>query len=251
MKIKKLNNITHFGFKKIKKEEKINMVNEVFNSVVDNYDLMNDLLSFGIHRWWKYFAINVSEIKYGQYILDLAGGTGDLTIQASPLVGKKGHVVLMDYNKLMLKKAKEKIRNQGIINVSYVQADAEYIPFLDNSFDCVIVSFGLRNFTNKKKVLSSIFRVLKYGGKLIVLEFSKPNCKFLNKLYDIYSFYFMPLIGFFIAKDEKSYSYLAESIRVYPNQKKFKKMMLNVGFKNVNYYNLTGGIVALHRGFKF
>lgn len=243
---------THFGFRTIAKDDKENMVAEVFHSVAAKYDLMNDLMSFGIHRIWKRFTIDCSGVRRGQRVLDLAGGTGDLTAKFSRLVGEQGEVVLADINDSMLKMGREKLRNQGIVgNVSYVQANAEALPFPDNSFDCITISFGLRNVTNKEKALSSMFRVLKPGGRLLVLEFSKPLLAPLSKAYDTYSFHILPRIGELVAQDAESYRYLAESIRMHPDQETLKGMMEDAGFENVNYNNLTGGIVALHRGFKF
>lgn len=243
---------THFGFRTVAKDEKQEMVAEVFHSVAAKYDLMNDLMSFGIHRIWKRFTIDCSGVRQGQRVLDLAGGTGDLTAKFSRLVGEKGEVVLADINDSMLKMGREKLRNLGIVgNVSYVQANAEALPFPDNYFDCITISFGLRNVTEKEKALRSMFRVLKPGGRLLVLEFSKPVLKPLSKAYDTYSFHILPRIGELVAQDAESYRYLAESIRMHPDQETLKGMMVDAGFENVTYHNLTGGIVALHRGFKF
>ncbi|MFU2315546.1 bifunctional demethylmenaquinone methyltransferase/2-methoxy-6-polyprenyl-1,4-benzoquinol methylase UbiE [Rahnella sp. PCH160] len=243
---------THFGFRTVAKDEKQEMVAEVFHSVAAKYDLMNDLMSFGIHRIWKRFTIDSSGVRQGQRVLDLAGGTGDLTAKFSRLVGEKGEVVLADINDSMLKMGREKLRNLGIVgNVSYVQANAEALPFPDNYFDCITISFGLRNVTEKEKALRSMFRVLKPGGRLLVLEFSKPVLKPLSKAYDTYSFHILPRIGELVAQDAESYRYLAESIRMHPDQETLKGMMADAGFENVTYHNLTGGIVALHRGFKF
>ncbi|MDU6410363.1 MAG: bifunctional demethylmenaquinone methyltransferase/2-methoxy-6-polyprenyl-1,4-benzoquinol methylase UbiE [Yersiniaceae bacterium] len=243
---------THFGFRTVAKDEKEGMVADVFHSVAAKYDLMNDLMSFGIHRIWKRFTIDCSGVRRGQRVLDLAGGTGDLTAKFSRLVGDKGQVVLADINDSMLKMGREKLRNLGVVgNVSYVQANAEALPFPDNYFDCITISFGLRNVTEKEKALRSMFRVLKPGGRLLVLEFSKPVLEPLNKAYDAYSFHLLPRIGELVAQDADSYRYLAESIRMHPDQETLKGMMSDAGFDNVNYHNLTGGIVALHRGFKF
>ncbi len=243
---------THFGFRTVAKDEKAEMVAEVFHSVAAKYDLMNDLMSFGIHRIWKRFTIDSSGVRRGQRVLDLAGGTGDLTAKFSRLVGESGEVVLADINDSMLKMGREKLRNLGIVgNVSYVQANAEALPFPDNYFDCITISFGLRNVTEKEKALRSMFRVLKPGGRLLVLEFSKPLLAPLSKAYDTYSFHILPRIGELVAQDAESYRYLAESIRMHPDQETLKGMMVDAGFENVTYSNLTGGIVALHRGFKF
>ncbi|MFD1803896.1 bifunctional demethylmenaquinone methyltransferase/2-methoxy-6-polyprenyl-1,4-benzoquinol methylase UbiE [Mixta tenebrionis] len=243
---------THFGFRTVAKEEKAEMVAGVFHSVAAKYDLMNDLMSMGIHRIWKRFTIDCSGVRRGQRVLDLAGGTGDLTAKFSRLVGDTGQVVLADINSSMLKMGREKLRNSGVIgNVSYVQANAEALPFPDNYFDCITISFGLRNVTDKEKALASMFRVLKPGGRLLVLEFSKPIVEPLSKVYDAYSFHVLPRIGELVAQDAESYRYLAESIRMHPDQETLKSVMMDVGFENTSYYNLTGGIVALHRGFKF
>ncbi|MDN0112120.1 bifunctional demethylmenaquinone methyltransferase/2-methoxy-6-polyprenyl-1,4-benzoquinol methylase UbiE [Yersinia mollaretii] len=243
---------THFGFRTVAKEKKEGMVAEVFHSVAAKYDLMNDLMSFGVHRIWKRFTIDCSGVRRGQRVLDLAGGTGDLTAKFSRLVGEQGEVVLADINESMLRMGREKLRDKGIVgNVSYVQANAEALPFPDNYFDCITISFGLRNVTEKEKALRSMFRVLKPGGRLLVLEFSKPLLEPLSKAYDAYSFHILPKIGELVAQDSESYRYLAESIRMHPDQETLKGMMIEAGFENVTYSNLTGGIVALHRGFKF
>ena len=243
---------THFGFRPVAKDQKADMVAQVFHSVASKYDIMNDLMSFGIHRLWKRLTIDSSGVRRGQCVLDLAGGTGDLTAKYSRLVGETGQVVLADINDSMLKMGREKLRNLGIVgNVDYVQANAEALPFPDNSFDCVTISFGLRNVTDKDKALQSMFRVLKPGGRLLVLEFSKPQFAALSKAYDAYSFHILPRIGELVASDAESYRYLAESIRMHPDQETLKGMMEAAGFENVTYTNMTGGIVALHRGYKF
>lgn len=243
---------THFGFRTVAKSDKAEMVADVFHSVAAKYDLMNDLMSLGIHRVWKRFTIDCSGVRRGQRVLDLAGGTGDLTAKFSRIVGETGEVVLADINSSMLKVGREKLRNIGIVgNVDYVQANAEALPFPDNHFDCITIAFGLRNVTDKEKALASMFRVLKPGGRLLVLEFSKPVLEPLSKAYDAYSFHILPRIGELVAKDAGSYRYLAESIRMHPDQDTLKQMMEDVGFENTTYHNLTGGIVALHRGFKF
>ncbi|MEY8712976.1 bifunctional demethylmenaquinone methyltransferase/2-methoxy-6-polyprenyl-1,4-benzoquinol methylase [Mangrovibacter phragmitis] len=243
---------THFGYRTVATEQKADMVAQVFHSVASKYDLMNDLMSFGIHRIWKRFTIDCSGVRRGQCVLDLAGGTGDLAAKFSRLVGESGKVVLADINDSMLKMGREKLRNLGIVgNVEYVQANAEALPFPDNTFDCITISFGLRNVTDKDKALRSMFRVLKPGGRLLVLEFSKPILKPLSKAYDAYSFHVLPRIGELVAHDSESYRYLAESIRMHPDQETLKGMMEEAGFENVTYFNMTGGIVALHRGYKF
>ena len=243
---------THFGFKTVAKEEKQKLVANVFHSVAGKYDLMNDLLSFGIHRLWKRFTIDCSGVRKGQKVLDLAGGTGDFTAKFSRLVGPSGEVVLADINDSMLQVGREKLRNLGVVgNVNYVQANAEVLPFPNNTFDCVIISFGLRNVTDKDKALRSMYRVLKPGGRLLVLEFYKPILDPLSKAYNFYSFNILPKIGEMVVNDGESYRYLAESIRMHPAQEPLKEMMLQAGFEEVSYYNLTAGIVALHRGYKF
>lgn len=243
---------TDFGFRTVSRDEKQAMVANVFHSVAAKYDVMNDLMSFGIHRIWKRFTIDCSGVRRGQRVLDLAGGTGDLAAKFSRMVGEQGQVVLADINDSMLKMGREKLRDHGIVgNISYVQANAEALPFPDNYFDCITISFGLRNVTDKDKALRSMFRVLKPGGRLLVLEFSKPLLEPLSKAYDAYSFHVLPKIGELVVKDPDSYRYLAESIRMHPDQETLKGMMAAAGFENVNYFNLTGGIVALHRGFKF
>ncbi|KAG4065047.1 hypothetical protein HA402_006793 [Bradysia odoriphaga] len=243
---------TDFGFRTVARDEKQAMVANVFHSVAAKYDVMNDLMSFGIHRIWKRFTIDCSGVRRGQRVLDLAGGTGDLAAKFSRMVGEQGQVVLADINDSMLKMGREKLRDRGIVgNINYVQANAEALPFPDNYFDCITISFGLRNVTDKDKALRSMFRVLKPGGRLLVLEFSKPLLAPLSKAYDAYSFHVLPKIGELVVKDPDSYRYLAESIRMHPDQETLKGMMAAAGFDNVNYFNLTGGIVALHRGFKF
>ncbi|MCH2055975.1 MAG: bifunctional demethylmenaquinone methyltransferase/2-methoxy-6-polyprenyl-1,4-benzoquinol methylase UbiE [Thalassotalea sp.] len=243
---------THFGYQTVDKNDKESMVAGVFHSVAQQYDIMNDLMSFGIHRLWKRFTIDASGVRPGNKVLDLAGGTGDLTAKFSQLVGKEGQVILADINSSMLNVGRDKLRDRGLVqNIEYVQANAEYLPFDDNTFDIVTIAFGLRNVTNKDNALKSIFRVLKPGGRLLVLEFSKPEHDLLNKAYDFYSFNILPKMGEFVAKDGDSYQYLAESIRMHPDQETLKSMMENAGFEQTTYNNLTGGIVALHKGYKF
>ncbi|HDS3819172.1 bifunctional demethylmenaquinone methyltransferase/2-methoxy-6-polyprenyl-1,4-benzoquinol methylase UbiE [Morganella morganii] len=241
-----------FGFRTVNRNEKAGMVANVFHSVAAKYDLMNDLMSFGIHRVWKRFTIDASGVRRGQRVLDLAGGTGDFTAKFSRMVGENGQVILADINDSMLKMGREKLRNHGVVgNVNYVQANAEELPFPDDYFNCIIISFGLRNVTDKDKALCSMFRVLKPGGRLLVLEFSKPVIEPLSKVYDAYSFHVLPRIGQAVVNDADSYRYLAESIRMHPDQETLKGMMENAGFEHVSYTNMTGGIVALHKGFKF
>jgi demethylmenaquinone methyltransferase/2-methoxy-6-polyprenyl-1,4-benzoquinol methylase len=243
---------THFGFETVAKEQKVERVAEVFHSVAAKYDIMNDLMSGGVHRIWKRFTIDCSGVRQKQRVLDLGGGTGDLTAKFSRIVGEEGHVILADINNSMLNVGRDKLRDSGIVgNVHYVQANAEELPFPDNYFDCITISFCLRNVTDKDKALRSMYRVLKPGGRLLVLEFSKPILEPLSKIYDAYSFHLLPKMGEIIANDADSYRYLAESIRMHPDQNTLEQMMKSAGFEQTQYYNLTGGIVALHRGFKF
>ncbi len=224
----------------------------VFHSVAAKYDLMNDLMSFGIHRIWKKQTIAKSYVRKGDNVLDLAGGTGDLAYKFCQMVGSQGKVILSDINSSMLEVGKEKLTNKGCVgNIEYVQANAECLPFADNYFDCITISFGLRNVTDKYKALVSMCRVLKPGGRLLVLEFSKPIIPLLSKVYDEYSFKALPFLGKIITQDAESYKYLAESIRKHPDQQTLKRIMYDAGFDNVEYQNMTGGIVALHIGYKY
>lgn len=243
---------THFGFTSVPVEQKVSMVADVFHSVAAKYDIMNDVMSLGIHRLWKRFTIDCSGVRPGHHVLDLAGGTGDICALFSKRVGPNGKVVLADINESMLNVGRDKLRDLGLVNnIEFVQANAEALPFADNSFDIVSIGFGLRNVTDKDAALRSIFRVLKPGGRLLVLEFSKPEQAWLSKVYDLYSFKLLPVMGQLIANDKESYKYLAESIRMHPDQDTLKEMMQQAGFAEVSYHNLTGGIVALHRGYKF
>ncbi|MGI2260260.1 bifunctional demethylmenaquinone methyltransferase/2-methoxy-6-polyprenyl-1,4-benzoquinol methylase UbiE [Shewanella sp. GXUN23E] len=243
---------THFGYKTVATEQKADLVADVFHSVAAKYDIMNDVMSFGIHRLWKRFTIETAAARPGMKVLDLAGGTGDLTAKFSQLVGDKGEVVLADINDSMLKVGRAKLRDRGIVgNVNYVQANAEALPFPDNHFDIITIAFGLRNVTDKDKALRSMQRVLKPGGKLLVLEFSKPQHELMRKVYDLYSFKVLPKMGDIITKDAGSYEYLAESIRMHPDQETLKQMMIDAGFEQVDYTNMTDGVVALHKGYKF
>ncbi len=242
---------THFGFTDVPYEEKVRKVAGVFHSVADKYDVMNDLMSLGVHRIWKRYTIELSGVRAGQQVLDLAGGTGDLTARFSRMVGADGQVVLADINDSMIKVGRERLTDRGIAgNVKYVQANAECLPFPDNHFDLITMAFGLRNVTDKDAALRSMLRVLKPGGQLMVLEFSKPVLKPLNPIYDLYSFKLLPLIGKLITNDSDSYTYLAESIRKHPDQDTLKAMMEEAGFERCDYHNLSAGIVALHRGYK-
>ncbi|MBC9249053.1 bifunctional demethylmenaquinone methyltransferase/2-methoxy-6-polyprenyl-1,4-benzoquinol methylase [Pseudomonas alcaligenes] len=246
-----LEKTTHFGYQDVPESQKAEKVAEVFHSVAAKYDLMNDVLSGGLHRLWKRFTIELSGVRPGNRVLDIAGGTGDLTRKFSSLVGPQGEVVLADINDSMLKVGRDRLLDKGVAgNVLFVQADAEALPFPDNHFDVVTIAFGLRNVTRKENALRSMLRVLKPGGRLLVLEFSKPGNKLLAKAYDTYSFAFMPLAGKLISNDADSYRYLAESIRMHPDQDTLKAMMVDAGFERVTYHNMTGGIVALHRGIK-
>jgi demethylmenaquinone methyltransferase/2-methoxy-6-polyprenyl-1,4-benzoquinol methylase len=242
---------THFGFKKVPVEEKAQRVRSVFDSVATDYDLMNDVMSLGIHRLWKRLAISMANILPGQQVLDLAGGTGDLALLIAPRVGPQGRVVLSDINNAMIRTGRARLLDRGIAgNVEYVQADAERLPFPDNSFDCITMAFGLRNVTHKQTALDSMYRVLKPGGRLLILEFSRPAA-LLKPAYDFYSFSILPRLGQLIARDAASYRYLAESIRMHPDQKTLVGMLESAGFEGCDFHNLTGGIVAIHRGYKF
>ena len=242
---------THFGYQTVNAEDKADKVAEVFHSVADKYDLMNDLMSGGIHRLWKRVTIEMSGVRSGHRVLDIAGGTGDLAAKFSPIVGAEGTGVLADINQSMLAVGRDRLIDRGICNnVRFSQADAQYLPFPDNTFDLVTIAFGLRNVTDKDMALRSMLRVLKPGGRLLVLEFSKPTSSVLSKLYDSYSFNVLPKLGNLFAKDADSYQYLAESIRMHPDQSTLQSMMVSAGFANTDFHNMTGGIVALHRGVK-
>ena len=243
---------THFGYQQVKAGEKAAKVAEVFHSVADRYDVMNDLMSFGVHRLWKRYAIELSGVRKGQRVLDLAGGTGDLAGRFARMVGPEGEVVLADINASMLRRGRERMLDQGLAgNLRFAQVNAECLPFPDNHFDLITIAFGLRNVTDKDAALASMYRVLKPGGRLLVLEFSKPVLPGLKPVYDLYSFSALPLMGKLITGDADSYRYLAESIRMHPDQPTLKGMMEAAGFERVEYYNLSGGIVAVHRGYKF
>jgi len=242
---------TDFGYKKVNVEEKAGKVAEVFHSVANNYDLMNDLMSAGIHRLWKRVTIEMSGVRSGNSVLDIAGGTGDLAAKFARIVGPEGTVVLADINDSMLKVGRDRLVDRGITaNVRFSQADAQHLPFPDNCFDVISIAFGLRNVTDKDMALRSMLRVLKPGGRLLVLEFSKPANPLLSKIYDGYSFNVLPKLGKLFANDADSYQYLAESIRMHPDQEKLLGMMDKAGFANTDYHNMTGGVVALHRGVK-
>ena len=242
---------THFGYKTVNVEEKAGKVADAFHSVAGKYDLMNDLMSAGVHRLWKRMTIEMSGVRRGNSVLDIAGGTGDLTAKFSRIVGPEGTVVLADINSSMLQVGRDRLMDRGVVNnVIFSQADAQYLPFPDNTFDVITIAFGLRNVTDKDMALRSMLRVLKPGGRLLVLEFSKPANPVLSKVYDTYSFSILPKLGKLFASDADSYQYLAESIRMHPDQETLQGMMDNAGFANTDFHNMTGGVVALHRGVK-
>ncbi len=243
--------VTHFGYQQVPIADKARRVAEVFDSVASRYDLMNDLMSFGIHRLWKRYTVQLSGVRRGQRVLDVAGGTGDLTERFARRVGAEGRVVLTDINAQMLGQGRSRLVDRGAVgNVYYVQADAERLPFADGSFHCVSIAFGLRNVTNKDAALRAMQRVLVPGGRLLVLEFSHPTLPLLKPAYDLYSFRALPLLGRLVAGDAASYRYLAESIRMHPDRETLKGMMEQAGFESCEYFSLSGGIVALHRGYK-
>ena len=244
-------NTTDFGFTRVARDAKAGMVRGVFDSVASRYDLMNDLMSGGIHRLWKRFTIELSAARPGQTVLDIAGGTGDLAARFSRRVGPEGKVILADINAAMLEVGRDRLIDKGAAgNIEVVQADAQTLPFEDNSIDCITIAFGLRNVTDKDMALRSMLRVLRPGGRLLVLEFSKPTSPLLGKVYDQYSFQILPAMGRLIAQDADSYRYLAESIRKHPDQETLLDMMRDAGFAECQYHNMTGGIVAVHRGLK-
>lgn len=240
-----------FGFEKVAWSEKAKRVHSVFASVAGKYDVMNDLMSFGVHRLWKRFTLSLTGLKPGQQALDVAGGTGDLALGMLRQVGKEGRVVLSDINPSMLAVGRDRLLDAGFVgNVECLVADAERLPFADNSFDCLTIGFGLRNVTDKAAALRSMHRVLRPGGHLLVLEFSTPIAPGLKPLYDAYSFNVLPTLGRLVAGDRDSYRYLAESIRMHPDQETLLEMLRSAGFAQARYHNLSGGIVALHRGYK-
>ena len=244
-------NTTHFGYETVDVHEKAEKVAGVFHSVAGNYDLMNDLMSGGVHRLWKRMAIEMSGVRRGNKVLDIAGGTGDLAAKFSKIVGANGSVFIAYINDSMLKVGRDRLVDQGIVsNVQFSQADAQSLPFPDNTFDVITIAFGLRNVTDKDMALRSMLRVLKPGGRLLILEFSKPISSLLSKVYDRYSFSILPRLGKLFANDAESYQYLAESIRMHPDQKTLLEMLNTAGFVNTDFHNMTGGIVALHRGVK-
>lgn len=242
---------THFGYQEVPETEKASLVGQVFQRVAGKYDLMNDLMSLGMHRLWKRFTIDQAQARPGQQVLDVAGGSGDLGAALARKVGSQGRVVISDINPAMLEVARDRLADQGVAgNVEFVEADAEHLPFADREFHLVTLGFGIRNMTHPEQALREIYRVLKPGGRLLVLEFSQARWPILGPIYDLYSFHAIPQIGQWVAGDRDSYQYLVESIRRFPDQDTFKGMMESAGFARVDYWNLAGGIVALHRGFK-
>jgi demethylmenaquinone methyltransferase/2-methoxy-6-polyprenyl-1,4-benzoquinol methylase len=243
---------THFGYQDVSWSEKARRVRGVFDSVAPKYDLMNDLMSGGLHRLWKQFALSQTQLRPGQHALDVAGGTGDLARGMAKQVGDRGLVVLSDINGAMLARGRDRLLDAGLVrSLEYVQADAERLPFADSSFDCVTIGFGLRNVTDKPAALASMRRVLRPGGRLIVLEFSQPVAPGLRPVYDAYSFRVLPLLGRLVANDDSSYRYLAESIRRHPDQETLLGLMRDAGLEDCRYHNLAGGIVAVHRGNRY
>jgi demethylmenaquinone methyltransferase/2-methoxy-6-polyprenyl-1,4-benzoquinol methylase len=244
------NKTTHFGYQEVPVEEKAEKVAEVFHSVASKYDIMNDVMSMGVHRVWKAFTLNQAAARPGMRVLDLAGGTGDLALKFARQVGSGGEVVLADINSSMLEEGRRRLIDKGIVgNVRYAQVNAEKLPFPDHYFDIITIAFGLRNVTDKDAALRSMRRVLKPGGKLLILEFSKPISTTFSKLYDLYSFTALPMMGKLITGDAESYRYLAESIRMHPDQETLKQMMEDAGLGRCDYHNLSGGVVALHTGY--
>ncbi|MGB1799691.1 MAG: bifunctional demethylmenaquinone methyltransferase/2-methoxy-6-polyprenyl-1,4-benzoquinol methylase UbiE [Gammaproteobacteria bacterium] len=242
---------THFGYEQVPTEDKARRVADVFSSVASEYDVMNDIMSLGVHRLWKRQAVHLCAIRKNYQVLDLAGGTGDIARLIHKQLGDDGRVTLCDINAEMLKEGRNRFLDKGLFKgIDYVQGNAEALPFEDNRFDCMTIAFGLRNVTDKDAALRSMYSKLKYGAQLIILEFSKIVIPVFDKIYDEYSFKLIPMFGKAVANDEASYQYLVESIRMHPDQKTLASMMQNAGFERVQYYNMSGGIVAIHRGYK-
>lgn len=242
---------TDFGYQEVPWEEKTHKVGQIFHRVAQKYDLMNDLMSLGIHRLWKRFAVDFCAVRPGETVLDLASGTGDLAFRMAPRVGAKGRIILADINESMLRIARDRFTDHGLVgNVSFLIANAEQLPLPENSVDCLTIAFGLRNVTDKHAALAQMFSVLKTGGRAIILEFSRPYSARVQKIYDAYSFGVLPKLGKWVLNDSDSYQYLAESIRKHPDQETLKSTMQQIGFARCDYYNLSGGIVAIHRGYK-
>jgi demethylmenaquinone methyltransferase/2-methoxy-6-polyprenyl-1,4-benzoquinol methylase len=243
---------TDFGFQQVPWREKARRVRAVFDAVASRYDLMNDLMSAGAHRLWKQFLLSLTGLKPGDRALDIAGGTGDVAAGLARQVGNSGLVVLADINASMLQQGRDRLTDRAVVaNVQYAQADAERLPFADSSFDCVTIAFGLRNVTDKAAALASMQRVLKPGGQLLVLEFSHPVLPTLSRIYDLYSFNVLPWLGRAVTGDAESYRYLAESIRRHPDQQALLELMKTAGLESCRYHNLMGGIVAVHRGYRY
>lgn len=241
---------TDFGFEKVDPQEKTERVGRVFSSVASRYDLMNDLMSLGVHRLWKRYAAHLVRPRPDSSILDLAGGTGDMAALFYPQLDDRGRLVVSDINGDMLRAGRERLLDKGMVAIDFVQADAEVLPFRDHSFDRISIAFGLRNITNKERALRAMHQCLRFGGAVIILEFSRVVLPLLDKLYHAYSFNLIPLLGKFVTGDEDSYRYLVESIRVHPDQDTLKAMLEDAGFSRVTYYNLSGGVVAVHTGYK-
>jgi demethylmenaquinone methyltransferase/2-methoxy-6-polyprenyl-1,4-benzoquinol methylase len=242
---------THFGYKQVPVKEKAEHVRDVFDSVASRYDVMNDLMSLGVHRLWKRHTVELAGVRRGQRVLDLAAGTGDLSERFAGIVGMEGQVVFTDINSAMLTRGRDRLIDAGVAgNLYYAQVNAETLPFPDNHFDCISIGFGLRNVTHKQRALEEMFRVLRPGGRALVLEFSHPGSRPLRKAYDLYSFSVLPVLGRLVAGDADSYRYLAESIRMHPDQETLQTMMEQAGFERCDFFNLNGGIVAIHRGYK-
>lgn len=241
----------NFGYQRVSAAQKTTLVNEVFDRVAHRYDIMNDLMSFGLHRWWKKLALAASNLRAGQKALDLAAGTADLSLLLARAIGPQGQIIVSDINANMLSYGKKRLINQGVIFADYLQANAEHLPLPDDYFDLVTISFGLRNITNHMQALGEMYRVLQPGGKVLILEFAPAPLPVIQKIYDYFSFNFIPWLGEIITHDRASYNYLVESIRLHPPQEHLKQLLEQAGFEEVFYTNLSGGIVALHIGYKY